>query len=59
MQIVSNVQAAMIRQKMWLPGGWANFPCRSIYKTLKAFLSDDPLKAFNIVWQEYSFSDLA
>ena len=34
------VQVIMIRQKTWLPGGWAYFPYISIYKSLKIFLSE-------------------
>ena len=34
------VQALIIRQKTWLPLGGAFFPCISILKTLKIFLSE-------------------
>ena len=34
------VQAIMIHQKAWLPGGRAYFPYMSIQKTLKIFLAE-------------------
>ena len=34
------VQAVIIRQKTWRPGGGAYFPCIYVYQTFKIFLSE-------------------